>query len=68
VTFTTILPGYIRTELLRRDYPLSISLSKGARLIFRAIERGKRSAILPGRWRPIMFLSHLIPRFLWERL
>jgi short-subunit dehydrogenase len=67
VTFTTILPGFIRTELLRRDYPLSISLSRGARLIFKAIEKRKRSTILPGRWRPIMLLARLIPRYLWER-
>ena len=68
LSFTTILPGYIRTELLRRDYPLSISLARGAGLIFRAIEKRKRSVILPGRWRPIMFLARLLPRFLWERL
>ncbi|MDR1415013.1 MAG: SDR family NAD(P)-dependent oxidoreductase [Odoribacteraceae bacterium] len=68
LTFTTILPGFIRTELLQRDYPLSISLEKGARLIFRAIERGKRSVILPGRWRPIMLLARLIPGRLWEKM
>ncbi|MDR2130811.1 MAG: SDR family NAD(P)-dependent oxidoreductase [Odoribacteraceae bacterium] len=68
VTFTTILPGFIRTELLRHDYPLMIPLAKGARLIFRAIERKKRSTILPGRWRPIMFIARLIPRWLWERV
>jgi short-subunit dehydrogenase len=68
LTFTTILPGFIRTALLARDYPLSISLDKGAHLIFRAIERRKRHAILPGRWRPIMFLARLLPDCLWERL
>ncbi|MDR0766656.1 MAG: SDR family NAD(P)-dependent oxidoreductase [Odoribacteraceae bacterium] len=68
VTFTTILPGFIRTDMLRHDYPLSISLPTGARLIFKAIERKKRSVILPGRWRPIMFLARLIPARLWERL
>ncbi|MDR1273614.1 MAG: SDR family NAD(P)-dependent oxidoreductase [Odoribacteraceae bacterium] len=68
LSFTTILPGFIRTELLRRDYPLSISLDKGARLIFKAIERKKRRVILPGRWRPVMFLARLLPNCLWERL
>ncbi|MDR2414300.1 MAG: SDR family NAD(P)-dependent oxidoreductase [Odoribacteraceae bacterium] len=68
VAFTTILPGFIRTELLRRDYPLSISLARGARLIFKAIEKGKRIAILPTRWRPIMLLARLIPAPLWERM
>jgi short-subunit dehydrogenase len=68
VKFTTILPGFIRTELLRRGYPLSVSLDKGARLIFKAIERGRRRVILPGRWRVVMFFARLIPARLWERL
>jgi short-subunit dehydrogenase len=67
VTFTTILPGFIRTELLRRDYPLSIPVERGARLIFKAIERRARASILPGRWRPLVFIARLLPRCLWER-
>ena len=68
IKFTTILPGFIQTELLSREYPLTISLEKGAPLLFKAIEREKRTTILPGRWRWLVFLWKLIPNALWEKV
>lgn len=68
VKFTTILPGFIRTELLRHDYPFIISLEKGADLIFEAIEKRKRKSTLPGRWRVIAVIWQLIPQWIWERV
>lgn len=65
IHFTTIKPGFIDTDLLHRKYPFTISLEKGSRLIFNAIENKKRSVILPGRWRWIAFLWKLIP--FWEK-
>lgn len=65
IRFTTILPGFIQTGLLKHKYPFVISLDKGARLIYKAIKKKKRRAIVPGRWRIIVFLWRLIP--LWEK-
>ena len=65
IRFTTIKPGFIDTELLHRKYPFMVSLEKGSRLIYNAIEKKKRSVILPGRWRWIALLWKLIP--FWEK-
>ncbi len=65
IRFTTIMPGFIQTGLLKQKYPLVISLDKGAYLIYKAIRKKKRRAIIPGRWRTIAFIWHLIP--FWER-
>ena len=65
ICFTTIIPGFIQTELLKYKYPLVISLDKGAHLIYKAIKKKKRRAIIPGRWRIIAFIWHLIP--FWEK-
>ncbi len=65
IHFTTIKPGFIDTDLLHQKYPLTISLEKGSRLIYNAIEKKKRCAILPGRWRWIVGLWKLIP--FWEK-
>lgn len=65
IRFTTIMPGFIRTELLKHKYPFVISLDKGAYLIYKAIVKKKRRAIVPGRWRFITFMWRLIP--FWEK-
>lgn len=65
IHFTTIKPGFIKTELLHHKYPLTISLEKGSRLIYKAIEKKKRNVILPGRWRWIVGLWRLMP--FWEK-
>ena len=65
---TTIKPGFINTPLIKRKYPLTIELEKGGRLIFKAIEKKKRSVILPARWRLLVFVWRLIPTRIWERI
>ncbi len=65
IKFTTIMPGFIRTDLLKHKYPIVISLEKGSRLIYKAINKRKRRAIIPGRWRIIAFVWRLIP--FWEK-
>lgn len=65
ITFTTIIPGFIQTELLKNKYPMVVSLEKGTRLIYKAISKQKRRAIVPGRWRLIVFVWKLIP--FWEK-
>lgn len=68
IRFTTVVPGFIRTPMLKFKYPLSIDLGKGSRLIFNGIERRRRIAVVPGRWRVVRFIWNLIPNSIWERV
>ncbi len=67
VSFTTIIPGFIQTDFLKEKFPLTVSLDKGSALIYKAIEKGKRKAILPLRWKFIVGGWKLIPGRLWEK-
>lgn len=68
IIFTTIVPGFIRTDMLKYKYPFTISLEKGSRLIYNKIEKRRRFSTVPGRWRWIEPLWKLIPNFLWEKM
>ncbi len=69
IAFTTLMPGFIETGFLAGSkYPLIISLPKAADLIFKAIEKKKREVYLPFRWNFVVFLWHLIPKWIWERI
>ncbi len=68
IHFTTIIPGFIRTGMLRYKYPLTISLERGAKLIFQAINLRLRYTTVPGRWRWIEMIWRLIPNAIWERV
>jgi short-subunit dehydrogenase len=70
VRVLTIKPGFV-------DTPMTAALEKGvlwaspetiARGIYKAIERGRDVAYLPGFWRPIMAAIRLIPESLFKRL
>lgn len=66
---TNIQPGFIKTDFLeRQNYPLVVSLEKGGRLIFRAIEKKKTRAYIPGFWRLIAFIWLCIPNIIWKRM
>ncbi len=67
--FTTLMPGFIDTDLLSGEqrYPLLVSLNTACDQIFKAIERKKRSVYLPFRWNFVVFAWRLIPRWIWER-
>lgn len=69
LTVTNIQPGFIKTDFLeRQNYPLVVSLEKGGRLIFRAIEKKKARAYIPGFWRLIAFIWLCIPNIIWKRM
>ncbi|MCD8186647.1 MAG: SDR family NAD(P)-dependent oxidoreductase [Rikenellaceae bacterium] len=68
ILFTTIVPGFIRTEMLKFRYPFTISLEKGSRLIYNKIEKRRRYSTVPGRWRWIEPLWRMIPNMLWEKI
>lgn len=66
IRFTTIMPGFIQTEMLKHKYPYVTSLDKGTRLIYKAIGKKKRRAMIPGRWKFVTFIWRLIP--FWEKI
>jgi Short-chain dehydrogenases of various substrate specificities len=68
IIFTTIVPGFIRTDMLKHTYPFTISLEKGAGMIYNTIEKRRRYSTVPGRWRWIEFFWRLIPNIVWEKM
>lgn len=70
ITFTDIRPGFVATALLNdsQNYPMLMQPEKVAQSIFRAILRRKRSVVIDWRYRLLVLVWRLIPRFVWERL
>ena len=66
---TDIRPGFVDTDLLRSgSYPMLLKPQRVARLIVKALKRRKRVAVIDWRYRILVALWRLIPRFIWERL
>src|SRR6202790_418632 len=64
IKVTTLLPGYIRTELnaTAKSTPLIIDAENGCRLLAKAIEREPARAIVPAwPWVPIGVAMRLLP-------
>ncbi|MBR5856455.1 MAG: SDR family NAD(P)-dependent oxidoreductase [Bacteroidales bacterium] len=68
ITLTSIIPGFIATDFINRNYPLTMELPYAVHRIIRAIERRKRVAVIDWKWRLIVPLMRIIPPFVWKRL
>lgn len=69
ITITDIRPGFVDTALLSGGkYPMLMRVDYAARHILRAIDGHKSVRIVDWRYRILVGLWRLIPRFLWERL
>lgn len=69
ISFTDIRPGFVDTDLLKGGrYPMLMRPADVARRIFRAITHRQRVVIIDGRYRMLVALWRLIPRWLWERI
>lgn len=69
IRFTDIRPGFVATALLKNGkFPMLMQPDKVAKSIVRALNRGKRVAVIDGRYRVLVFFWRMIPRWLWERL
>ncbi|MBE6286573.1 MAG: SDR family NAD(P)-dependent oxidoreductase [Mediterranea massiliensis] len=69
IHFTDIRPGFVTTALIANgNYPMQMTVEKTARLIMKALKRKKRVAIIDWKYRLLVFMWRLIPRFVWERL
>ena len=63
IVVSTILPGYIRTELneMVRNRPMIVGIDKGSRALVRAVEREPRRACVPAwPWRPMDLLMRVM--------
>ncbi|MDE6269007.1 MAG: SDR family NAD(P)-dependent oxidoreductase [Muribaculaceae bacterium] len=65
-----IRPGFVATDFLAADsaFPMTMDPSRVARLIVRAISRRRPVAVIDWRWRIVVSLWRLIPRWLWIRI
>ena len=70
VDFTDIRPGFVKTDILNpnKHYPMLISLEDAGNHIVKALERRKRVLIFDWRFKLLVCLWKLIPRWLWERI
>ena len=68
--FTDIRPGFVKTAILNpeKHYPMLISAQSAAQHIYRGIKHKRRVLIFDWRFKLLVGLWHLIPRFVWERL
>ena len=67
---TDIRPGWVRTPLLLAGghYPMLMNVEKVAQSVVQAVLRGRRVAVIDGRWNVLVGLWRLIPHWLWVRL
>ena len=71
VRVVTILPGYIRTPLTAKNpyrMPFLLEANDAARRIRRAIDSGKRYAVVPWQMALVAKLLRLMPNGLFDRL
>ncbi|MEW5988064.1 MAG: SDR family NAD(P)-dependent oxidoreductase [Chloroflexota bacterium] len=70
VRVTTIKPGFVDTDMLRQSGRTrgAITATAAARQIVQAMERGRQTVYVPGRWALIMLILRHIPSFLFRRL
>ncbi len=69
VHITDIRPGFVATPLLKDDkYIMLMQAEDVAKELFKSIKQRKTIRIIDWRYRLVVGLWRLIPRFLWERL
>lgn len=69
IDFTDIRPGFVDTELLRNArYPMLMKVDPVARSVVKAIKQCKHTVTIDWRYRVLVCMWRLIPRWLWVRL
>jgi short-subunit dehydrogenase len=65
----TLKPGFIDTPMTAalKKGPLSTSAAKAGRLVWKAIQKGKPVAYIPGWWRWVLLMIRLTPRAVFYR-
>lgn len=66
---TDIRPGFVATDFIgSHHYPGTMSAASVARSIVKGLERKQRVLTIDWRYRWLVALWRLVPRYLWERL
>ena len=69
IRFTTIIPGFVDTDLIKdQKYPLTLPLKKAVRIIAKGLLKQKRYIFVDGKWRFIVFAMRIVPNWIWERM
>lgn len=68
ITFTDIRPGFVKTEMLKHDYPMVIGLNRAVDLIMNAVYRGTRVSYIDWRFHLLAVGEKLVIRPLWVRM
>lgn len=69
IGITDIRPGFVATDLIAGShFPLQLKAEDVARTIVHAIERGNEVVTIDWRYRLLVAVWQLIPRWLWVRL
>ena len=69
ISFTDIRPGFVETDLIKdEDYSMQLQPAKVARDIVSAIEKKQSIVVIDWRYRILVGLWSLIPRWLWVRI
>ena len=70
IRFTDIRPGFVATDLLNdgKHYPLLMVAAEVGRHISWSLKRKQRVAVIDWRYRILVFLWKMIPRWMWKRL
>lgn len=70
VCFTDIRPGFVATDILNpnKHYPMLMTKEKATDHVMKALHNKKRVYTFDWRFRLVVGLWKMIPRFVWERL
>ena len=69
ITFTEVRPGFVATDLIAGSpYPLQMTAKEVARHIVKAVEKKKSIVTIDWRYRLLVGVWRLVPRWLWIRL
>lgn len=70
ISIIDIRPGFVRTPLLGENchYPMQLDVNIVAKHIVKAIEQRRSVATIDWRYRIVVFIWRLIPRYFWVKL
>ncbi|MBK1877890.1 SDR family NAD(P)-dependent oxidoreductase [Pelagicoccus mobilis] len=69
IQVTEIRPGFVDTAMMKADNPIwLISPEHAVKALLLAVERRKKVAYIPGRWRWVALLLRLLPPELYQKL
>ena len=69
ISFTDIRPGFVDTDLIRGShFPMTMRPETVADDIVRAVTSRRHVRVIDWRWRVIVALWRLLPRWIWRRM